>query len=99
MSIIIDLDRERQERPTPSLDALTELTQDDIQKVNQAIIARMDSPVILIPQVAGHIIAAGGKRLRPMLTLASARMCGYEGDRHVGPRRLRRIHPHGDPAA
>ena len=84
MSIVIDLDRERQERPTPSLDALTELTQDDIQKVNQAIIARMDSPVILIPQVAGHIIAAGGKRLRPMLTLASARMCGYEGDRHVG---------------
>src|SRR5262245_18637722 len=43
----------------------------------------MDSPVALIPQVAGHIIAAGGKRLRPMLTLASARMCGYSGRRHV----------------
>lgn len=84
MSVVIDLDRERQERPQPSLDALTALTQDDIQKVNKAIIARMDSPVILIPQVAGHIIAAGGKRLRPMLTLASARMCGYEGERHVG---------------
>ena len=66
LSVVIDLDRERQERPTPSLDALTALTQDDIQKVNQAIIARMDSPVILIPQVAGHIIAAGGKRLRPV---------------------------------
>ena len=84
MSVVVDLDRERQERPKPSIDALTALTQDDIQQVNQAIIARMDSPVILIPQVAGHIIAAGGKRLRPMLTLASARMCGYEGDRHVG---------------
>ena len=84
MSVVIDLDRERQERPKPSIDALTALTQDDIQQVNQAIVARMDSPVILIPQVAGHIIAAGGKRLRPMLTLASARMCGYEGDRHVG---------------
>ena len=84
MSVAIDLDREGQDRPNPSIDALTALTQDDIQKVNQAIIARMDSPVILIPQVAGHIIAAGGKRLRPMLTLASARMCGYEGDRHVG---------------
>ena len=55
MSIVIDLDRERQERPTPSLDALTELTQDDIQKVNQAIIARMDSPVILIPLSLIHI--------------------------------------------
>ncbi|NQU69411.1 MAG: polyprenyl synthetase family protein, partial [Rhodospirillales bacterium] len=44
----------------------------------------MQSSVLLIPQVAGHIIAAGGKRLRPMLTLATARLCGYEGDRHVG---------------
>ncbi len=84
LSVVINLDRERQGRPKPSLDALTALTQEDIKKVNQAIIARMDSPVILIPQVAGHIIAAGGKRLRPMLTLATARMCGYEGERHVG---------------
>ncbi|MEC8585800.1 MAG: polyprenyl synthetase family protein, partial [Pseudomonadota bacterium] len=66
------------------MDAITALTQDDILKVNQTIIERMESPVILIPQVAGHIIAAGGKRLRPMLTLASARMCGYQGNRHIG---------------
>ncbi|NJO55805.1 MAG: polyprenyl synthetase family protein [Rhodospirillales bacterium] len=44
----------------------------------------MKSPVALIPQLAGHVIAAGGKRLRPMLTLAAARLCGYEGYRHVG---------------
>jgi octaprenyl-diphosphate synthase len=43
----------------------------------------MQSPVALIPQLAGHIIAAGGKRLRPMLTLASARLCCYAGNRHV----------------
>jgi len=43
----------------------------------------MESPVSLIAQVAGHIIAAGGKRLRPMLTLASARLCDYEGTRHL----------------
>jgi octaprenyl-diphosphate synthase len=44
----------------------------------------MQSPVSLIPQLAGHIVAAGGKRLRPMLTVASARMSGYrEGERHV----------------
>src|ERR1700691_1529757 len=43
----------------------------------------MHSPVALIPQLAGHIVAAGGKRLRPMLTLGCARLCGYRGDRHV----------------
>ena len=84
MSVVVELDRERQKRPKPSIDVLTGLTQDDLQQVNQTIIDRMESPVILIPQVAGHIIAAGGKRLRPMLTLASARMCGYDGDRHIG---------------
>lgn len=51
--------------------------------VNRLIIDKMQSPVALIPQLAGHIIAAGGKRLRPMLTLASAQLCGYEsGERH-----------------
>ena len=43
----------------------------------------MDSPVALIPQLAAHIVAAGGKRLRPLLTLAAARMCGYAGTRHI----------------
>ncbi|NQW11889.1 MAG: polyprenyl synthetase family protein [Alphaproteobacteria bacterium] len=44
----------------------------------------MQSPVALIPQLAGHIVAAGGKRLRPMLTLATAGLVGYQGDRHIG---------------
>jgi octaprenyl-diphosphate synthase len=47
----------------------------------------MDSPVALIPQLAAHIVAAGGKRLRPLLTLACSRLCGYPADgvgaRHV----------------
>jgi octaprenyl-diphosphate synthase len=43
----------------------------------------MHSPVAMIPQLAGYIVAAGGKRLRPLLTLASARMCGYAGRRHI----------------
>jgi octaprenyl-diphosphate synthase len=56
----------------------------DMEACNRAIIARMDSPVALIPQLAAHIVAAGGKRLRPLLTLAAARLCGYQGgDRHV----------------
>jgi octaprenyl-diphosphate synthase len=74
-----------------ALTALVLLVHDDLQACNRAIVARMDSPVALIPQLAAHIVAAGGKRLRPLLTLASARLCGYPvpgtagsgGTRHV----------------
>jgi octaprenyl-diphosphate synthase len=66
-----------------TLDRLTALLKNDLEHVNALILERMQSPVMLIPQLAGHIIAAGGKRLRPMLTLATARMCGYQGERHV----------------
>jgi octaprenyl-diphosphate synthase len=59
----------------------------DLVACNRTIVARMDSPVTLIPELAAHIVAAGGKRLRPLLTLASARLCGYPGPggglRHV----------------
>jgi octaprenyl-diphosphate synthase len=65
------------------LGCLVALVEDDLTATNRAIVARMESPVALIPQLAAHIVAAGGKRLRPLLTLASARMCGYQGARHV----------------
>src|SRR6266702_7843277 len=71
------------ESPQPSLDPLSRLLSADLNRVNALIVARMHSPVALIPQLAGHIVAAGGKRLRPMLTLASARLVGYRGDRHL----------------
>lgn len=64
------------------LQQLTELVAEDIASVNQLIIRHMNSGVPLIPQLAGHIIAAGGKRMRPMMTLAAARLCGYHGTRH-----------------
>lgn len=74
---------EKEQAAKPSLDALHGLVKNDLAAVNRRIIEKMQSPVALIPQLAGHIIAAGGKRLRPMLTLASARLCGYgEGERH-----------------
>lgn len=74
---------EQKQTPKPSLDVLHGLVKNDLTVVNRLIIEKMQSPVALIPQLAGHIIAAGGKRLRPMLTLASARLCGYgEGERH-----------------
>ena len=67
----------------PSLDPLSRLLKNDLECVNRLIVQRMHSPVGLIPQLAGHIVAGGGKRLRPMLTLGCARLCGYRGDRHV----------------
>lgn len=65
------------------LATLAALIGSDMEATNRAIVQRMDSPVALIPQLAAHIVAAGGKRIRPLLTLASARMCGYRGARHV----------------
>lgn len=67
-----------------ALQRLASLLSNDLAATNAAIMARMASEVDLIPQLAAHLIAAGGKRLRPLLTLASARLCGYRGDRHVG---------------
>ena len=68
----------------PTLNDLIKLTKLDLDDVNKIILQSMNSPVTLIPQLAGHLIAAGGKRIRPMLTLASARLCGYDGERHKG---------------
>lgn len=67
----------------PSLEPLSRLLKPDLDRVNRLIIERMHSPVALIPRLAGHIVAGGGKRLRPLLTLGTARLCGYLGDRHV----------------
>jgi len=66
------------------LGALVSLLQADLDACNRTIVENMSSSVALIPQLGAHIVAAGGKRLRPLLTLASARMCGYQGGlRHV----------------
>ena len=66
----------------PSLDALMALVAGDMNGVNAVILERMQSKVALIPELAGHLIAGGGKRMRPMLTLASAALLGYAGTRH-----------------
>ncbi len=82
MGVVVNLEESADRKG--DLGKLATLTADDLRDVNDLIVRAMDSPVALIPQLAGHIVAAGGKRLRPMLTLASARMCGYEGNRHKG---------------
>ncbi|WP_448586865.1 polyprenyl synthetase family protein [Thermaurantiacus sp.] len=66
----------------PSLAPLMNLVAGGLLAVNRVILERMQSPVALIPELAGHLIAGGGKRLRPMLTLGSAAALDYAGDRH-----------------
>jgi len=69
-------------RPQPSLEPMMQLVASDMNLVNAVILDRMQSDIPLIPELAGHLIAGGGKRMRPMLTLASARLLGYTGMRH-----------------
>lgn len=84
MSVVIPFEGERFDKALPSLDPLQQLVADDLRRVNEEVVRRMECRVPLIPQLAGHIVAAGGKRLRPMLTLAAAKLCGYTGERHIG---------------
>ena len=65
----------------PSLDPMLALVAPDMNQVNAVILERMQSQIPLIPELAGHLIAGGGKRMRPMLTLATARMLDYHGTR------------------
>ncbi len=67
---------------TPSLQPMLNLVAPEMNRVNAVILDRMQSEIPLIPELAGHLIAGGGKRMRPMLTLACARLLDYPGDRH-----------------
>ena len=84
MALAAELDKLAKGPARAGLEPLSSLVADDLQAVNRLVVQHMHSPVALIPQLASHIVAAGGKRLRPMLTLASARLCGYQGERHLG---------------
>lgn len=84
MAVIVPLEGERRSAVRPSLDAINALVAEDLKEVNALIMRRMESSVPLIPQIAGHIVAGGGKRIRPILTLATARLCGYQGKRQLG---------------
>lgn len=71
------------EASTKPHDRLRSYLADDLDAVNGLIRARMASDhAPRIPEVTAHLVEAGGKRIRPMMTLAAARMCGYDGDAH-----------------
>ncbi len=68
--------------PKADVHALVALCDADMAQINALITARMQSEVAVIPALADHLIAAGGKRLRPLLCVAAARLCGTENDHH-----------------
>ena len=67
----------------PGIEALSALVAADLTRVNTTILSRTTSDVTMIPEVANHLISSGGKRLRPMLTLATAGLCDYDGAGHI----------------
>jgi octaprenyl-diphosphate synthase len=80
VGVVIALEDKVQE---PSIALLLSLVASDMERVNATILQRTGSDVALIPEVANHLISSGGKRLRPMLTLATSGLCGYAGEGHV----------------
>ncbi len=81
MGVVIPLEESKNKQA--SVKPLVDLTREGMERVNQLILSKAGSDVQMIPEVANHLISSGGKRLRPMLTLASAAMFGYQGDHHV----------------
>src|SRR6201981_1170384 len=79
MAVIVPFESARE----PSRDPLVQLVAADMERVNATILSRTGSEVPMIPEVANHLISSGGKRLRPMLTLALARLTGYGGEGHI----------------
>ena len=80
MGVVIPLEEKSADR---LIEPLTTLVAGDMARVNQTILSRTGSEVTMIPEVANHLISSGGKRLRPILTLATAGLCGYSGDGHI----------------
>jgi octaprenyl-diphosphate synthase len=81
VGLVVSFDGKPQQ--APSIEPLVRLVAPGMDRVNQLILQRVGSDVLLIPEIAKHLINSGGKRLRPMLTLATAELCGYVGDGDV----------------
>ena len=81
MGVAIPQDEPRD--PSQSLAPILGLVNEEMGAVNRIILSKAVSDVELIPTLAQHLIDSGGKRLRPMLTIAAAKLCGYTGDGHI----------------
>ena len=81
LGVVVPLEEPRREGA--GIQALSDLVAADLERVNALILSRAGSEVQMIPEVANHLISSGGKRLRPLLTLAAAKLVGYGGEGHV----------------
>lgn len=79
MGVVVPLE----EKSSGGIERLNGLVAEAMAGVNKTILTRTGSDVAMIPEVANHLISSGGKRLRPMLTLATAGLCGYGGEGHI----------------
>ena len=82
MGVVVPLEQHQRDR-SAGVAPLVALTREDMDRVNRLILSKTGSDVAMIPEVANHLIDSGGKRLRPMLTIAAAQMCGYSGANHI----------------
>ncbi|MCJ8143574.1 polyprenyl synthetase family protein [Ancylobacter sp. A5.8] len=83
MAVVLPFDPAAEIDAEPSLEGILTLVRADMERVNALILSRTGSEVTMIPEVAQHLISSGGKRLRPILTLATADLTGYAGDGHI----------------
>ncbi|PWJ85459.1 octaprenyl-diphosphate synthase [Pseudaminobacter salicylatoxidans] len=81
VGVVLNIDEGKRE--VASVKEIIDLTAADMARVNKLILSKAGSDVEMIPEVANHLISSGGKRLRPMLTLAAAQMFGYSGEDHI----------------
>lgn len=66
-----------------SIEQISNLAQADMQAVDQAILAQLNSDVVLINQLGHYIISGGGKRIRPLIAVLTANAIGYKGQEHI----------------
>ncbi|MGI9523242.1 MAG: polyprenyl synthetase family protein [Hyphomicrobiaceae bacterium] len=81
MGVVVPIDGSRD--PDAGLQPILDMTAEDMGAVNRIILDKAVSDVEMIPELAHHLIDSGGKRLRPMLTIAAAKLAGYRGDGQV----------------
>lgn len=81
MGVVVSLDQARE--PSQGLQPLLDLVSEDMGAINRIILDKALSDVDLIPQLASHLIDSGGKRLRPMMTLAAAKLVGFDGGAQI----------------
>ena len=81
MGVVVPLDEARE--PLQLLQPLLDIVDQDMLQINRIILDKAISDVEMIPELAHHLIDSGGKRLRPMLAIASSRLCDYKGTGHV----------------